>query len=216
MGYCPADCSDVTLTPQATGQCDLEIRNRNIDRIMFFTCDTDLPNPMTCEGLSPLAADNKLTFSSPLANIDVQDPSFEEIERGDCLPTLRIPTARVIQFQDRVAVDKEGGVSPTTPAVPFFNYDFWKDKLGKQSSLRFAFVYCDGSVVVPRDEKGNYSTASLDAFIKTEKTGSGNSKLFTEYIQGQLNYKGDPLDLGNKPELTSDNEVFDISTCGLY
>jgi hypothetical protein len=215
MAFCPADCADITVIPNNPGGCDLNVRKRSIDRIGFFPCSVDLPSPFTCAGLQGLVDANTLTFSSPLANIEVQDPTFEELQISDCRPADRIAVSRIINFQDRIAIDIPAvtGEDPV-PANPFFDYDFWKDKKTKRTLMRYLFVFCDGSVVVPRDESGKPLSASLDVFLSYERQGNGSNSYILEIKKGQLQFKGDPLDF-TKPELTADNEIFYLSDCGI-
>lgn len=213
MAFCPADCANITVTTNQPGSCDLKVRKRNIDRIGFFPCSVDLPAPFTCEGLQALVTANTLTFSSPLANIEVQDPTFEELQIADCRPSDRVATSRIITFQDRIAIDIPAVTSGTpTPANPFFDYDFWKDKTTKRAMMRYMLVFCDGSVVIPKDEAGKPLAASLDMFLSYERQGSGGSSYVLEIKKGQLEFKGDPLAF-NKPELTSTNDIFFLSDC---
>lgn len=213
MAFCPADCANITVTTNQPGGCDLKVRKRNIDRIGFFPCSVDLPAPFTCAGLEGLIAANTLTFSSPLANIEVQDPTFEELQIADCRPSERVATSRVITFQDRIAIETAAiSGSPGTPANMFFDYDFWKDKKTKRAMLRYMFVFCDGTVVVPKDENGKPMEASLDVFLSYERQGSGGSSYILEIKKGQLEFKGDPLDF-NKPEMATGNEVFYLNEC---
>ncbi len=213
MAFCPADCANITITTNQPGGCDLKVRKRNIDRIGFFPCSVDLPAPFTCAGLQALIDANTLTFSSPLANIEVQDPNFEELQIADCRPSERMATSRLITFQDRIAIETAAITTPTAvPANLFFDYDFWKDKKTKRAMLRYMFVFCDGSVVVPKDENGKPMAAGLDVFLSYERQGSGGSSYILEIKKGQLEFKGDPLDF-NKPEFTTGNEVFYLTDC---
>lgn len=212
MAFCPADCANIIVTTNQPGGCDLKVRKRNIDRIGFFPCSVDLPAPFTCAGLEGLVTANTLTFSSPLANIEVQDPTFEELQIADCRPADRVATGRVITFQDRIAIETPETESPATPANLFFDYDFWKDKKTKRAMMRYMFVFCDGTVVVPRDENGKPMEAALDVFLSYERQGSGGNSYILEIKKGQLEFKGDPLDF-NKPEMTTGNEVFHLDEC---
>lgn len=216
MAYCPSDCADDDLLPPNPGDCDLSVRKRNIDRIMFFNCGTDLPDPFTCEGLEALVTSGDLTFSSPLANIEVQDPEFEELQVADCLPPDRTVVSRTITFQDRIAVTKTAAQSPQGAITPFYDYDFWQNKTQHKFTLRYGLVFCDGSIVIAKNADGSYMEASLDVFLSYERQGTGGNSYILEIKKGQLQFKGDPLDLGNKPELESDNTtVFDIKECDI-
>lgn len=211
MGYCPADCGNTTLEQNQAGNCELIVRTRTIAKLGFFTCDTDLPEPFTCVGLAALVTANKMAFSSPLANIDLQDPVYEEVQKADCLPPDRIVSSRTIAFQDRIGVTGSTG-SPATD-VQFFENDFWADKREKQAILRYMIIYCDGSVQVAKDKNGNYLEASLNAFRAQERVGTGGTSQTIEYIKGDLVFKGDPIDIANKPELNADNTIFNINEC---
>lgn len=212
MAFCPADCANITVTPNDPGGCDLKTRKRNIDRIGFFPCSVDLPEPFTCTAIEGLVTANTLSFSSPLANIEVQDPTFEELQIADCRPSERVATSRIITFQDRIAIETPEIADPATPANLFFDYDFWKDKKVKRALMRYMFVFCDGTVVVPKDDNGKPMDASLDVFLSYERQGSGGSSYILEIKKGQLDFKGDPLDF-NKPEMVTEGELFYLSDC---
>lgn len=214
MAYCPADCANIVITTNEPGSCELKVRKRSIDRIGFYPCSVDLPTPFECAALEALVTANTLTFSSPLANIEVQDPTFEELQIADCRPSERVATSRIITFQDRIAIETAAVVSPATPANLFFDYDFWSDKKTKRALMRYMFVFCDGSVVVPRDAQGNPMEASLDVFLSYERQGTGGSSYILEIKKGQLEFKGDPLDF-NKPEFDAAGDVFYLTDCNI-
>lgn len=206
MAFCPADCASFTLIDNPTAGCDLKTRRRNVDKIGFFPCSLDLPAPLTCISLEPLITAKSIVFSSSLANVEFQDPQFEELQIADCRPAERIITNRTVTFQDRIAVEIPAVVGP--PAVdanPFYDYDFWKDKRTKRALMRYMFVFCDGSIVIPKDENGRPMAASFDVFLSYERQGSGGNSYILEIKKGQLDFKGDPLDF-NVPAL-------DASTC---
>ncbi len=206
MAFCPADCASFTLIDNPTAGCDLKTRRRNVDKIGFFPCSLDLPAPLTCINLEPLITAKSIVFSSSLANVEFQDPQFEELQIADCRPAERIITNRTVTFQDRIAVEIPAVIGP--PAVdanPFYDYDFWKDKRTKRALMRYMFVFCDGSIVIPKDENGRPMAASFDVFLSYERQGSGGNSYILEIKKGQLDFKGDPLDF-NVPAL-------DASTC---
>lgn len=209
MGFCPADCATNELVVNQVGGCDLEVRQKTISKIGFFVCDTALPSPFTCNALQALITANVLTFSSPLANVQPQAPTFTDLLVADCLPTRQLTDTREIQFQDRIAITGSTG-SPATD-VPYFEQEFWQDKLDLQTRLRFMIVFCDGSVVVARKQDGSYMEGSVTAYIDYEGTGADNRY---QFINGILKIKGDPLALFNKPELNAGGEtVFNINDC---
>lgn len=212
MAFCPADCASITLTPNEPGGCELKKRKRSIDRIGFFPCDVTIPNPGSCTALQALVDANTLTFSSPLANIEVQDPTFEELVIADCRPSERIATSRIITFQDRIAIETAAVASPATAANKFYDYDFWSDKKSKRALMRYLFVFCDGSYVIAKDENGKPMEASLDVFLSYERQGTGGSSYILEIKKGQLEFKGDPLDF-NKPEVDADGEILYLTDC---
>lgn len=212
--YCPADCADDTLTPNAPADCDIDVRKRGIDRIGFFSCGQTLPAPFTCEALAVLVTNHVLVFSSPLANVEVGDPQFEELVKADCLPADRVVTQRSITFEDRIRIETAATTSPAFAKNKFYDYDFWSDKLSKKFTMRYMFIFCDGSVVVPKDENGNYMEASLDVFLSLPRQGSGGTSYVLEVKSGNLTFKGDFLSLAdNKPELEADGDVFNIKAC---
>lgn len=217
MVPCPADCSDVTLTPNISN-CNLEPRRDGIERIMIFPCDIELPSPLTCAGLQALIDTDDLVFTSPLANVDAQDPEYVELALSDCVPAFEIVSGRVVAFQDKIAIDRPADtvVSPAVAAQPYYNQVFWADKLDNQLSLRYAFIMCSGAVVVAKDAQGNYLPATLRAYLKQENIGTAAAPLLIQYVQGQIAFKGDPLAMANIPELTASNTVFDISACDFY
>lgn len=189
-------------------------RKRNIARIGFFPCVTDLPAPFTCVAIEQLVTDNALVFSSELVNVEVGDPVTEEVTISDCRPAQRIVVSRSITFQDRIAIEVAAGGSPSAPANPFYDYDFWKDKKAKKATMRYMLVFCDGSVVVPRDEFGLPMAAELDIFLSYERQGTGGNSYILEIKKGSLDFKGDPLDF-NKAELDGSNEIFNINECAI-
>lgn len=218
MPQCPADCADITQIDNIA-ECELNPRLDNIDRLMLFNCDVELPEPLTCAALETLKDAGQLTFTSPLSTVDLQDPEYAELSISDCLPAAELVSGRTMSFQDKVAIDRPANiaVSPAVTAQPYYNQVFWADKLSIQQSLRYAIVKCSGKVVIAKDPStGNYLTATLRAFMKQENIGSAASPRWIEYVQGQVNFKGDPLAPANLPEELADHTNFDISECDLY
>lgn len=215
MGFCPEDCADVTVNT-IPSQCEPKERRRNLARIGFFPCTVSLPEPLTEMALQALVTAGKLAFTSPLANFDPQAPEYSDLDMGDCFPIQKRIAGRTIGFQDRFAIDKEATLSPVADPVPFFNYDFWQDKLDKQLLLRTLFVYCDGSVEIQKKRNGEYLEMSLTAYKMQENIGAGTSKYFIEYIVGELQYIQDPQALYIKPEEDGSGNVIDINGWGLF
>lgn len=217
MAFCPADCSNDSLTPNVPGGCDLAVRKRGIERFGIFLCTTDLPSPFNCAALQALVNAGSLVFTSPLVNIDVQDPVKEELQIADCMPPLQVTTQRIINFQDRIKIEN-ANVSPWTSGNQnFYDHEFWADKQSKNFRLRYLIIYCDGTVEIPRDEvTGAPMEASLDIFLSFERQGTGATSYILEIKNGSLTFKGDPLALSNTPEEDGAGNVFDISACELY
>lgn len=213
MAFCPTDCADEELTPNYPGGCEPKPRKTGIDRIGFFPCDVDLPNPLTCAGLQALVDANTLTFSSPLANIEIADPTIEELEIASCLPPMQMVTSRVINFQDRIKIETLGNeVSPAVNPNLFYDYDFWKDKKAKSARMRYLFTMCDGSVRLAKDENGTLMEAALNVFLAYERQGTGGTAYTLEIKKGSLVFKGDPLDF-IKPEFDNAGDVFIATDC---
>lgn len=214
---CPANCQDTELLPQST-QCDLQPRLRGIERFGIFTCDSGLPDPLTCVGLEALVTDSKLSFTNPLAQIDAQDSNFAEIVLSDCLPSIEKVTNRIIAFRDAIKVDipADSTTSPATAANPNYNWKWWADKRDIQLSVRYMIIYCNGDVVIPRDEDGNYLTASMRIDVKYENVGTAQAPMMMEYLAIQLNFRGNPIDVAYPPEENVDGTVFNIDDCSLF
>lgn len=216
MAFCPEDCVDNELVPNRGDNCELQVRKRNIDRIGFYPCSITLPAPFDCTALETLKDNNQLVFTNPLANVEIADPEYDEQLIADCMPALQIVTNRTLTFQDKIKIDIPASSSPVADAIPFYDYDFWGDKMEKRAILRYLIVYCDGTVEVPKDTNGNPMEANLNVFRSYERQGSGGNSYILEIKKGELRFKGDPLGF-NKPEVDADNELFLLSGCsGLY
>lgn len=215
-GYCPADCSDNTLVANDPGSCDLSIRKRSVDRIGFLLCTTDLPSPFNCANITALVNAGELVFSSQLVNVNWQDPTFEELQIADCRPAEQIITGRIMEFQDRIAIVKSNSSPWTSGTQNFYDYDFWADKKSKNMRLRYLLTFCDGSVIVARDENGDPMSANLNVFLAHERQGTGGNSYILEFKKGSLAFKGDPLDFTNKPEEDGAGNIFNINDCNLF
>lgn len=213
---CPANCQDITVASNDE-QCDLQPRLRGIERFGIFTCDVDLPDPLTCVGLQAIVTDGKLAFTNPLAQVDAQDSNFAEIVLSDCIPAFEVVTNRIIAFRDAIKVDIPAGTGtvPTDPN-PNYNWKWWADKRGKQLSMRYMIIYCDGTVVIPRGDDGAPLTASMRIDVKYENVGTAQAPMMMEYLQVQLNFRGNPIDVGNPPEENTGGTVFNIDSCNLF
>lgn len=201
MALCPADCLDFDLIDNPTGGCPKpEFRERRISRIAFFKCDTTFPDPATAENIEPLftGATKAVYLSSPLANVVVNDPEFEEVKIHDCVPNSRIITQRVVDFEDRVKVEfpaVEG--PPAVPANPFGDYAKWQNILDHQLYLRFGFVYCNGDFVIAKDKNGGYLEAWINVFVSFQNIA--NDMKTIEIKKGSMAFLNDPLAMYNVP-----------------
>jgi hypothetical protein len=214
MAFCPADCQDLTITPNPT-QCELTTRNDAIARFGFYTCDVTLPSPLTQAGLEGLVTAGKLAFTSPLANVTANAPEFADVVITDCIPALRIVSTRVFDWQDRVAIDIASSLTPLTEAQPYAERLFWNDKVGKQLSLRTLIIMCSGAVFVAKDSNGNPLAQSVTAYWQQENIGTATSPRFINYIVGQTTWTEDPMGLAIMPEM-DDNVVININNFGLF
>lgn len=215
MAFCPADCADVTITPNVP-ECEPRERNKNISRLGFFTCDTDIPNPVTQESLEGFVTAGKLSFTSPLSGVDMQDPEYVDLDLQDCRPARSVVSGRTLTFMDKFGIDIPATTSPVADPIPYYNQDFWNDKLSNEQTLRYIVVFCDGSFVIAKDENGTPIEASLKAYLKQENIGSAASKRFIQYIMGEARFQSDPLALYNKPETDGNGVVLNMNGWGLF
>lgn len=195
MALCPASCQDITVIGNPVN-CVPTIRQTTPSRVLFFNiCDT-LPDPITDGNIAPLFEDGTIVASSELANVVFNDPTYEEVPLSDCTVPLQVLVSRELTFEDRVAVD----ASTSSPYfTDFFDYDFWQDKLDKQTKLGYMIMYCNGDVKVARDTNGDLLTARITAFLNYQRPSGGSGKS-TEFKQVSILFNGDPLALTNKPE----------------
>lgn len=210
MSFCPTDCANDTLVANVNAGCNPTWRALGIDRIGFFNCGIDLPSPLTCNGLQALVDADTLAFSQQLRNVTVNDPTFEDITIADCMPVVRRVTERIITFEDIIDVTKV--VASPASTTPYFDLDFWADKVSFSATLRYLFVMCDGSIQIAKDSTGNYAQASLDVFRSFERQGTGRGAFTLEIKKGQLSFNVDPIAL-RKPELDANDEVFLVTDC---
>lgn len=204
---CPANCADVELTALGDSGCEIKIRKRGLYKLGLFACSTTLPDPLTCENLLPLINSAAVVFTSPLVNNEFADPEIEELVVADCLPGIQNVVSRTLNFQDRIAIDIPEGVSGVPAAVPFADLQFWGNKNKLSLSLRYMFLWCDGTIDIGKDENGNPMAASLNIFRSFERQGSGGNSYTAEIKKGTVIFKGDPLALREDyaPDLTIDN-----------
>lgn len=203
---CLADCASFDLTPMPAGGCALNSRNRKIKAFGFYMCNETIPAPMTCGALEPLVTGGTLVWTSPLANVAIEDPTFEDITLSDCLPSTRYTTGRKITAEDRIAIEIPSQPGPPiVPANPLADYDFWANKQQANLSMRLLIMYCDGNIENPVDAKGNPIQVALTVFRSVANQGSGDSMIALEVKKIELKFQDDPLGFGN--------EIFDASAC---
>lgn len=203
---CPANCADVELTALGDAGCEIKIRKRGLYKLGLFACSTTLPSPLTCDNLLPLIQSGAVVFTSPLVNVEFADPELEELQIADCLPSIQNVVARTVNFQDRIAIDVPEGVSGVPAAIPYQDLSFWGNKNKLKLSLRYMFLYCDGTIDIAKDESGSPMAASLTIFRSFERQGTGGNSYTAEIKKGSIVFKGDPLELreGYEPDLMID------------
>lgn len=194
---CPSQCGDIDLVGNPQSGCETSLRRDTPSRILFFACTTTLPDPITDVNIAPLFADGSIVASSPIANGEWGEPTYEDIQVDDCSVPQKVLTNRVWTFQDRTAVSETSG----SPAVTdeFHDYDFWVDKLNNQAKLNFMVAYCSGDVKVARAADGSLLTASITSYLNYDTPATAGAPKI-EYKQVEVTFNGDPLAMTNKPE----------------
>lgn len=207
---CPANCADQELIAMPDAGCEIRTRKRGLFKLGLFACSTALPDPLTCENIEALIDGGGLVFTSPLVNAEFAAPEYEDLVVADCLPGQQRVISRTLTFQDRIAVDVPEGVSGIPAANPFADLKFWGNKQKIGLSLRYMFLWCDGTIDLAKDELGKPMAASFQVYRNFERQGTGGNSYTLEYKQGTIVFKGDPL------ALTEDYEpalVIDGVTC---
>lgn len=211
---CPANCADVEITAMPDAGCETKIRKRGLYKLGLFACSTELPDTLTCTNVEALVDAGLLVFTSALVNAEFADPEFEELVIADCLPALQNVTSRTLNFQDRIAVDVPEGASGVPAGNPFADLKFWGNKQSIGLSLRYMFVWCDGTIDLAKDELGRPMAASFQVFRSFERQGTGGNSYTLEIKKGTVVFKGDPLALTEDyaPALVIDAADADCST----
>lgn len=191
---CNDACGDLTLIENPI-ICNFEPRRKTLSQLGFYACSTSFPSPLTPEGIEALLTSGEIVWSSELSAVTPNDPTTEDVSVSDCRPATRVIVSREITFQDRIAINVEQG-SPLVPA-PYWDYDFWKDKVDKKLSLNYLWRYCDGDVVFANGSNGLPLTADLLVFLNWDAVNNGAPRV--EFKQISLIFNGDPLALSNKP-----------------
>lgn len=192
---CNDACGEESLidNPQI---CELTPRLTTPSQLGFYLCNTSWPSPLTPEGIAALINSNEVVWSNPLANVTFNDPTTQDVQISDCLPSSRVVASRELTFQDRVAVSMNGG-SPAEEE-PFYDYDFWLDKVGKKLSMYYLIRYCNGDVKFANGTNGQPLSADLLVTLNYERATTNGSPSI-EFKQGSAIFNGDPLDIRNKP-----------------
>jgi hypothetical protein len=197
MSLCPAQCTDVTLTPMPAGSCEPKRRKRGLKRLIMFPCSLDLPSPLTCDNLLALVESNQVVISNDLVNSEFADPEIESYQISDCSPSIDEVVGRVLTVEDHIAVDLVEGISGSQA---FGDLRFWGNKKKNALVLRYGFVWCDGTLEIPREyaeprESGAPLAATLNVFRVPVRTTTGNQNNIYEIKRATINFKGDPLAL---------------------
>lgn len=197
MQNCSTACGAVDLVGNPTADCVTAQRYTNPDRLFFFGCDVDLPDPVTNIGMKALADSGLIVFSSSLANIAFGQPTTEEVVVSDCNPPLKIITGRQLTAEDRIKISVTDG-SPALTAN-YHDYAFWQDKMDQQFKLRVGIAFCNGDCKIAKDESGNYLTVSVLVYLDHQRPSASGGK-FVEFKNITIDFNGDPLALYNVPE----------------
>lgn len=196
MAHCPSSCGTIELVGNPTSNCNTAQRYNNPDRLFFFGCDVDLPDPITNIGMKQMYDNGLLVFTSPLSNITFGDPTIEEINISDCNPPLKIISGRQLTAEDKVKIEVTDG-SPAISAG-YKDYEFWQDKMDQQLKLRCGISFCNGDCKVAKDADGNYLTLSVLVFLNHQRPSQNGGK-FVEFKNITIDFNGDPLALYTVP-----------------
>lgn len=203
MSICSADCTDIDLIPNpGAGLCDPNPRRkRSLFKIGFYLCSTTLPTPLTCASLETLMESNAIVWTSPLQGVTFAEPQLADVRLNDCDPASQFVVGRELTFNDHYKVTiPASGTDPVIPANPFGDLEFWKNKKQLSLQLRVIFLYCDGSIEIPKDDDGKPLASTFLIYRDYERVTEGNDENIYEVKRGVIRFKGDPLGF-NKPDL---------------
>lgn len=206
MGLCPSSCAGNTLIGLPTANCVPSLRRDTPNRLFFFPCDLDLPDPIQ-GNIKPLFDDGTIVYSSPLANIVLNDPNFDDVIYDECSPADKVVSTREMTFEDRFAISKTSGSPATTN--DYFDLDVWQDKINNRFRMRYMIGFCSGNVIIPTDENGDYLTAILTLYRSYQKPQTQGGK-WIEFKRGSIVFQGDPFNLTVKPAFNLADENIDI------
>ncbi|RYD50668.1 MAG: hypothetical protein EOP52_13485 [Sphingobacteriales bacterium] len=207
-GFCPDQCNDIELIGNPIGGCPAPaMRKRKLSRLAFMACGIALPSEYTALTTKPLfEGEGRVIFlSSPLANIQLEDPTTEQVVVHDCMPAIEDITGRRLTAEDRIAVEVpiQGGGTDK-----FGDFIFWKDKRKQWLRMAYGVVYCNGDFMFLRDENGNLISGSLQAHTGYQAlTANGANSGTIEFTKVSLNVNGDPFSFA-KPD-------FNLKTFGI-
>jgi len=190
---CPTNCTPADLLALPANNCTTGFRRTTPSRIFMFNCNTALPTGSTTAinaAMKALFDAGDIVSTSELTAIVPQDPTYEEVQISDCQPPTPLIATRVINFEDRTAVD----ISNQSPFVinRYFDYDFWADKILNQRNIRYMLAYCNGDVKIVE------FTGTIRGFIDYIKAQAAGG-LSTETKKFQITFNGDPLSFNVKP-----------------
>lgn len=193
MAFCPSACATIDLIGNPAGGCDFATRKLTINRLAFFNCNLDIPDPMDITSIPPLFTGGDIVVSSPLRNVNWSDPEFEDLQIHDCVPPSRVLTKRQLAFEDVIAVASPAVTGPPpVPANDYADYDFWKDKKVHRLLLRYGFVGCNGDFWFARNPDGTMMEGWFDIYISGQRLGNAGGTI--EIKKGTIDFAGDPLD----------------------
>lgn len=203
MAICPASCT-TPLVSNPQSECKPVIRQRTLSRLVMFPCNITLPDPITDENILPFFEDGSIVVSSELSEIIPAAPTYEEIRVSDCRPAQREVATREITFRDLIAIT--GNIGSPAAESEYFDFYFWQDKVDSANRLYYGWAYCNGDVVLARNEDGSFMTADMTAYLDYIRPANGGSS--TEFKNLSIRFQGDPLNLSNTPE-------FNLITAGV-
>ena len=192
MAFCPAQCVSIELVANPTAGCDFNIRKFTINRIAFFNCGLEIPEPYSAANIAPLFTDGSIVVSSPLRNVTWNDPETTDVKIHDCIPDSKMLLKRTLLFEDAIALATPEIVGPPlVPANNYADYDFWKDKKKYRMLLRYGFVSCNGDFWFAENDDGSLMEGWFDIYISGQVLGGSGGTM--EIKKGSIDFAGDPL-----------------------
>lgn len=193
---CPNSCGPITLLPTPT-DCLLTVRQTQLRRLAYWDRCIEWPEPMTDENIQALIDSGDIVLTNPLASLTFEDPEFAQIRVEMCSPDRQVLTQRTISGTDSIVASSDEG-SPAVP-TPYYERRRWNEILQKQGQLAFGAVYCNGDFMPFLDADGNFSRATVSAWLNYEEIAEGTGGGSIEMISFQIVFSGDPFGLYNYP-----------------